>query len=133
MNTIAFRQTDAGRSAAGFTECRDCTVRAYAIAKQIPYADAHAKLKALGRKQRRGWDWAGQFANSDEFELLPEFSARRVEKVLPELPPGRFVVHVRGHVFAVVDGVACDDYSVFTASDRRQITRAVYKVVEAQS
>jgi len=38
-----------------FNETNDCTVKALAIACELPYSTAHALLKAKGRKDRHGF------------------------------------------------------------------------------
>lgn len=43
---------------------------------------------------------------------------------LPEAQPGRWIVSIRGHVFAVVNGIICDNYA---PSDRCAII-AAYKM-----
>ena len=104
--------TDAGRNAYGFpNEARDCTVRATAVALQMPYKDAHARLKALGRKNRCRFTFEGKCIEALGLESRPEFSCRRADKVLPELAAlgGRFIVRVSKHVYAVVDGTIYDN------------------------
>jgi hypothetical protein len=111
MSSIVFAYSDGGRRISGRPgETRDCTVRALALALDIPYDIAHAGLAKLGRKPRHGFLF--RMPNLGEFskvlEECPEYSCRTVRKVLPELMQGRFIVRVRGHVFAVVGGTALD-------------------------
>lgn len=107
MNKIETVISDAGRASSGIDEKRDCTVRATATALDIPYAEAHAKLKALGRKDKRAFAFL-RAAKIWNWETRPDLSCRSLKKILPELAIGRFVVRVRGHVFAVVDGKISD-------------------------
>jgi hypothetical protein len=88
-------------------EERDCTVKATAAVLGITYAEAHAKMKALGRKDRRRFKFKKVYADLG-LELRPDLSCRTVEKILPELRNGRFVIRVSRHVFAVVDGQVHD-------------------------
>ena len=55
MESTPHLQTDGGRSESGLTEQKDCTVRAFAIARNIPYAAAHRELAKLGRLPGRGF------------------------------------------------------------------------------
>jgi hypothetical protein len=43
-----------------FGETNDCAVKAVALVCNVPYATAHATLKALGRKDRKG-TWSNQY------------------------------------------------------------------------
>jgi hypothetical protein len=99
--------TDCGRSESGFAERADCTVRATAAALGIKYDEAHAKLAALGRKDRARFKWL-KHAASLGFETRPDLSCQTVEKALKEMQRGRFIVRVSCHVFAVVNGTVLD-------------------------
>ena len=101
--------SDGGRSAAGFDKERsDCSVRATAAAMGITYAEAHAKLAALGRKPRAGFVFRGKRVEPLGFVLRGDLTAPTFAKTLPNLAKGRFVVRVRRHVFAVVDSKVFD-------------------------
>ncbi len=105
-----FVSTDGGRDAEGFRhETNDCVVRAWAIAAQIPYAEAHAAFKAAGRRDRRGTKLHVSEAVMGDLRCYPRGSRVTVAKWLRANPSGHFVVFVRGHAFAVIDGV-CHDY-----------------------
>lgn len=119
MTTII---TDGGRAESSHPqERRDCTVRALAIAARLSYDTAHAILASCGRKTKRG-------PKSSRYNT---FMARRNGRALKrsgsvgkfaELHPnGRFIIHVRGHAFALVDGVAYDTMEV---SPQRHVKRA---------
>jgi hypothetical protein len=124
---LGFEKRDATaiRESAGVKESRDCTVRATAAALGISYAEARAKLAAVGRKNRRGVPY------KEVYKQLGLQSHRRwnkgcpVGKVLPTLPTnGRFVVRVSRHVFAVVGGKVIDD----SVPNPAQRVKEVYKV-----
>ncbi len=113
----AFAYSDGGRSAAGFEhERNDCSVRAWAEARGIPYAEAHAAFKAAGRQDRRGtpgrvsWDVMGRPTH-----VLPRTGpgAMTVARFLALHPVGRYVIHVARHAFAVVDGRQLDHQSLY--------------------
>jgi hypothetical protein len=99
--------TDCGRSESGFAERADCTVRATAAALGIKYDEAHAKLAALGRKDRARFKFQ-KHAAALGLETRPDLTCQTVEKALKEMQRGRFVVRVARHVFAVVNGTVLD-------------------------
>lgn len=93
-------------------ESRDCSVRALAHCLNIPYGEAHAKLAALGRKNRHGFSFK-KWANSLDtlgLEMKPELSCRTLAKTLPAMATGRYLCRVSGHFFAVIDGVVTDSW-----------------------
>jgi hypothetical protein len=104
--------TDAGRSQSGIDEKLDCTVRATAIAFGVPYLEAHAKLSAAGRKRKRKFSFRADSIENLGFELRPDLSCMTVEKAVSQIPSGRFVLRISGHVFAVVDGTIYDNKPV---------------------
>lgn len=104
-----YRCTDAGRKAAGFLrERRDCTVRATAVALDIPYAEAHAKMKALGRRDCRGVPYEAYISGLGMQRVADWKPRTTLYKALGSLKSGRYVARMRGHVFAVVDGIVHD-------------------------
>jgi hypothetical protein len=116
---VSFKFSDGGKCGSGFTnETRDCTVRAVAIACEVPYAEAHAELKQRGRKDGRGFS----FATSVKHD--PVLCGQRLVSVYDwmekngkciclctaqkRFPRGRFIVRKSGHVFAMIDGEVRD-------------------------
>jgi hypothetical protein len=99
--------TDGGRlSSSHKNEKRDCTVRALAVAGQMSYDTAHGLLKEFGRKDGHGFH---------SKKGLPKITGGRsckrsgtVGKFCKENPVGRFYCGIRGHAFAVIDGVVHD-------------------------
>lgn len=110
-------------------EAKDCTVRALACAKGISYDEAHAHMKAHGRVDRRGvqarplydayaaagFELTGIYGTTNKARFMqywfPNVKWHRgtsLKKLLPSLSKGRYIVGMRGHVFAVVDGVVMD-------------------------
>ena len=99
--------TDAGRSVGG--ERLDCSVRAVAIALQVPYALAHEKLRALGRQDGCVlYHCSSVFMDGLGLIQRPDLSCRTVANALGDMATGRFIVRVYAHVFAVVDGFIHD-------------------------
>jgi hypothetical protein len=107
-----FVVTDGGRSAAGYRESLDCTVRAAAVAGGISYAEAHAQLKSLGRRDGHTFAFgllANEFVGAYRVRRNEFYSEyRTVGQFLKAKLTGRFVLRTNKHVFAVVDGVAFD-------------------------
>lgn len=118
-------------SATGATmqgERNDCVVRAISNATGKDYSEVHAVLKKHGRKDRKGTQWHTSIAAMKELGMegvaigngqSAKFMARQgkmerhekgvtLGKLLKDLPRGRFVVYIRGHALAVVNGEIID-------------------------
>ena len=94
-------------SAEGFSERRDCTVRALTNVSGAPYAEVHAIFAAHGRKKRRGIVLKNVLQSvARDLGLVAQVVRRSgsVERLLRDFPTGRLVVNTRGHAFAVIDG-----------------------------
>ena len=134
---MEFIKDDGGRSVAGFKGATgDCTTRAIAIAADLPYLEVYERLNELvpittprGRKPgsaRTGVHRRTYEALLDQlgFEWVPTMSIGsgcQVHLRDGELPDGRLVVRLSGHMTAVVDGVIRDAYD-----PSRGGTRCVY-------
>jgi hypothetical protein len=134
---MQFQYDDGGRAAAGYKgTASDCVCRAIAIATQLPYRQVYAVLSKgnateprtkYGRKSagshsaRNGINahrqWFYDYIESLGFEWVPTMKNGEGCKIHlrdGELPPGRLIVALYGHMTAVIDGVLHDTY----ASDR---------------
>ena len=87
----------------------DCAVRAVAIAMDIPYAKAHALLRAHGRKLKQRT--AVFIISNVVTEHCPTAERRyyrpfklTVANFAKLNAKGRYVLFIRGHFFAIVDG-----------------------------
>jgi hypothetical protein len=90
------------------TEHNDCTVRAYASAFNLTYAESHAILKACGRRNRRGFH-LNSFMKSMHSEIKPIRPRQTIYSFINSTgSKGTWIVWIRRHVFAVRDGVALD-------------------------
>ena len=125
-------------------EANDCTVRALANAAAMPYKLAHKVLRKAGRQPRTGvkssnWHPAylrmgfrlvsihGSTQGARFLSLMTNQAAEpglTLINALPRLQQGRYVVKIRGHVLAVVDGKVLD-YGYNSAGSRVQ---AIYKL-----
>lgn len=96
----------------------DCSVRALAVAADISYDEAHAALKEAGRPDGK------RTPHATSRELYRKLGFRcciirqggiachglrmTLMQFIAANPRGRFIVHRRGHAFAVLDGVVHD-------------------------
>lgn len=97
-------------------EKADCTVKCLAILANIEYGLAHAYLKKAGRPHGKGPSWE-QFW--DVWESVGYMvtkvwhRATSAEGLTPKtvgkkFPKGRYILAMRGHVAALVDGQVID-------------------------
>lgn len=109
------------------TEKKDCVVRAIAFALNITYAEAHAICKANGRRDGDGmfdYQWEPILRKNGFVNELADgrkgWGARVVKTFVTRVATsGRWVLKVRGHAFAVVDGVPLDLVSAKGLANRR--------------
>ncbi len=106
------------------TERNDCTVRAAARALNLPYTEVHAAAANKGRKRWKGFNTRTLLSalNINTVSIDPatlveqpsgasRYGALRyptLTQIEPLLKRGRFILRIRGHVFAVIDGVQHD-------------------------
>lgn len=133
MSVDVWIYDDGGRSAAGFTgDAGDCVTRAIAIAAELPYREVYDALSDL--EQARGRPRSARNGVSKRsyaaylaklgFEWTPTMaigSGCRVHLRASELPSGRIIVRLSGHISAVIDGIVRDTYD-----PSRDGTRCVY-------
>jgi hypothetical protein len=98
-------------------EHNDCTVMALTAATGCSYDDCHAALQQAGRKNRRGCQFPtiGKRAAKSLGFLMEEldyrdYSAKTMITAERDrrLATGKYVIRVRGHVAALVDGKVVD-------------------------
>lgn len=106
-------------------ELNDCAVRALALAASLSYQDAHDLLSWHGRQK----DGVTRNAHKLYDVLFPEcrieataghhpmYDRPTVGQFLKAHPVGRFLCMVKGHAFAVRDGIVYD--TVWTALKTR--------------
>lgn len=120
IHTKLFLDSDIEKTRLAYNEAADCTVVALAYAMDISYKDAHAMLREMGRKNRRGFKlrlWldnqcAVSRMKNQPFLLgkykvvrvvLPFHARPTLAKFLRDFPRGRFLVRKRGHMFVVIN------------------------------
>lgn len=108
--------SDGGRSQSKRSaQKNDCTVRALAIARGLPYDEAYDILKDAGRKCSRGFDFVRWIATQPWATKIAFPAAKGQRRMTPaqfciDHPRGTFILRVSKHVFAVVDGVVHDTF-----------------------
>ena len=115
-------------------ERNDCAVKAIAIACNVPYKVAHRCLeKYAGRKHRRGT--MTRFINGSikklGFDVTPhDVTAKTITTIARDtaVQDGFYVVYVRGHMAAIVNGQIED----WTEGKRHRV-KSVYKVTPSKS
>jgi hypothetical protein len=136
---LQFQFDDGGRKAAGYKgKTGDCVVRSIAIATELPYQEIYDKVNALAKRERTGTRKRGKsnartgvykgtthtLLESLRWRWTPTMeigSGCRVHLRADELPAGRLLVSVSGHMTVVIDGVIHD-----THDPSRRGTRCVY-------
>lgn len=119
-------------ASAAHGENNDCTVKALTAATGLTYDECHAALKTAGRKNRRGCHMhregvAAATALGFHMTRLGPHQYNAKTMITAErdrnLKKGRFVLRVRGHVAALIDGKVID-----WSQGRRHRINAVYAV-----
>ncbi len=132
---------DGGRAGTGFRGyAGDCVTRAIAIAAELPYRKVYDALNAICSGQRR---WKGRkgssrigvprrvyhkYLTSIGFKWVPtmEIGKGCHTHLRPEeLPGGRLVTRLSGHLSAVIDGVIHDLYD--TSRDGMRCVYGYYR------
>lgn len=110
--------TDGGRISTGFTaETNDCTVRAFAVAFNSSYLEAHNLFKQFGRKDRKGMSvtMLSVILGSKGVNLVQgkvEDGTYMLKYFIESHPVGTYYMVKRKHAFVVKDGVVWDMKSV---------------------
>jgi hypothetical protein len=125
---LQFQFDDGGRKAAGYNgKTGDCVVRSVAIATGLPYQQVYDRVNALAGRERTGKRKRGKsnarigVYKGTTKRLLEELGWRwtptmeigsgcKVHLRADELPPGRLIASVSGHLTAVIDGVIHDTH-----------------------
>lgn len=134
-----------GASSIGlFQEKNDCAVRALANASKIPYLDAHKLLSKHGRESKGGCNTytyhsayteagltlIGVYGTTNatnyfrRYLICAHLKGCTLKNVMEDLKWGSYVVIIRGHALAVVNGNIID--SSYNKANSRVV--AVYKV-----
>jgi hypothetical protein len=112
--SVRFQQTDAGRSTSRRPKQQnDCTVRAVALALNVPYDVAYDDLAAAGRECSRGfhflsWALAQPRLRWIPFQAVKGQSRMNAAKFCTQYSTGRWIIRTAKHVCVVVDGVVLD-------------------------
>lgn len=126
---MEFIYDDGGRAAAGYRGTTgDCVCRSIAIATGKPYAEVYDALNILGKDERitRKRPKRSSSRTGVRMATMKKYLASLGWRWLPtmgigtgctvhlsdgELPHGRLIVRLSGHITCVIDGVIHDTYS----------------------
>ena len=102
-----------------------CTVIATATVCEMSYNRAHKKLERVGRKHRHGTFMLYEVIRRQGYDMQEVENTRgmTVSKFAELYQKGTYLLHVRAHVVAVVDGVINDHTSeeVLKRKSKRRI------------
>ena len=119
--------TDGGRAAAGFKGIvGDCVCRSIAIATELPYRQVYDDLNKLKKVTEKRWKGAKSSSREGVFRqtyekylfdlgwswvpLMGFGTGCRFHLRKEELPSGRLICSISGHMVAVIDGIVHDTY-----------------------
>jgi len=110
----------------GFDERNDCAVRATALALCLDYSVVHKAFLKHGRKPRhRSLPFVTRRAILEFANVFPTYEPKTLlSQFVKDHNVGHYIVHVRGHLFALCDGVVFD----WTLAGRRKVL-GYWKVV----
>lgn len=121
-----------GKFSVKFSENKDCTVRALANASDLSYEECHSIFEMYGRKRKFGCKIAifDKVYQQCGFELVDVFGTTdaakhyrfyknihdiskgiTLGKVVDVLHEGSYIVLIRGHALAIVDGEVIDTFA----------------------
>lgn len=116
-------------------ERNDCVVRAMAAVTDLTYAEAYAACAKAGRRtggRMRPEVWLRVFADLGYTltDMRSDITGATIVTAMRSMwaRPGRYVVHVEGHVFAVVHGQAHD-----WADGRRHRVKHIWQVRKTEA
>lgn len=129
---MSINYTSCAKVSDAYNETNDCTVKAVAIACDIPYIKAHAVLKEIGRKPGRGL-YAHQYHEAIKKLGYTIKTIQTDAKTISTLPSHldsskSYIANVRGHALAVVKGKV-EDWS----AGRKHRIRNVWEIIPLQS
>lgn len=111
---MSFEIDDGGRSLSKRPgQNNDCVIRALAVVMEREYDEIYDEMKELGRKAQQGTlnrTWTSWLLAEGAVRVEWEEEPLTVKQFLQEYEAGRFICHIPGHAFAVVDGVIHDTH-----------------------
>lgn len=125
--TYLWVKTDGGRASSKRPkQTNDCTVRALALARGIPYDEAYNLLAKAGRPCSAGFriqEWLDTKPWAHKLSFPAVAGERRMNPAsfVTQFPKGIYICRVAKHVFTVRDGVVFDalanriDRCIYTA------------------
>jgi len=102
-----------------------CTVIATATVCEMSYNRTYKKLERVGRKHRRGTWMFYEVVRRQGYDMqkVENIRGMTVSKFAELYPKGTYLLHVRAHAIAIVDGVVNDHTSeeVLKRKSKRRI------------
>jgi hypothetical protein len=94
----------------GYNERNDCAVRALYLASGMPYQTAYSLCEQAGRKPNRGFNNVFYYLllGAHGFEERPHYTGLYLGHAIRNMREGRFILYVRNHFFAVINGAVYD-------------------------
>lgn len=89
-------------------EKNDCTVRALMEGLGVPYMTAYGMAIGCGRRKNKGCFLDSLLDNIAKPHPRPKMSVVNYIQYIAH--SGNWIIQIRGHVFAVIDGVLKDEY-----------------------
>ena len=90
-------------------ESRDCTVRALSLASNISYPQVHEAWKEVGRKDKHKVYAEKYIQKVCKILNINAKQVKRhgtIKKLISQFPQGNLFCLIRGHAFALIDGVS---------------------------
>jgi hypothetical protein len=103
---------DGGKAEAGIKDKNDCTVRAIAHARCIPYAEAHEALRKAGRQNGKGFDIYYYLTRQPWARAVRWHECKTFDAFAMKYPKGHYILASTRHAVAVVDGAIYDSWEV---------------------
>ena len=95
-------------------EKNDCTVRALSEALGIPYLEAYGMMIGYGRKAKKRFNCRPMYSELGTAMPRPAMTVERYVSLIAH--SGRWIIEIRGHVFAVIEGEIKDMYPSYNLS-----------------
>lgn len=111
--TSFYTHSDGCKSSSLYSfERNDCTVGAVANATGLSYNEAHERLKAHGRKDKRGCRFFKEFVKTklSDFDIEIQDHKITVGQFMKMKPIGSYIISTKNHAFCIKDGYIVDNH-----------------------
>lgn len=111
--TPFFEYSDGGKSNSCYPkETNDCAVKAVALACKMSYNEAHSRLKAFGREDRKGTRFFKHFLQNhlSEYDIEVVDFKSTLFRFMQNKPIGTYIIGCRDHAFCIDNGIIKDSF-----------------------